>query len=92
MTWEEVPPIDQNGIIINYEVCYEPLETFDDAIMKEIVTIGTDLFYMLSGLEEFVNYNISVRAYTVEGPGPYSDAVFEMTQPDSMLTLIVSCD
>ena len=27
-----VPPIDQNGIITMYEVLYEPLETFSDAI------------------------------------------------------------
>ena len=27
---------------------------------------------MIDGLEELVTYNISVRAYTSEGPGPYS--------------------
>ena len=26
MTWEEVLAIDENGIIINYEVQYEPLQ------------------------------------------------------------------
>lgn len=90
VSWEEVDPIDQNGIIITYEVCYEPLETFNDAIMKETVNT-TDISYELSGLEEFVVYNISVRAYTIEGPGPYSDAVLEMTQPDSML-INLYCD
>lgn len=83
VTWEEVPPIDQNGIIVTYEVCYEPLETFDGILMKEIANTS-ELFYRISGLEEFVEYNISIRAYTSEGPGPYSDTVEEMTQTDSM--------
>ena len=78
-----VPPIDQNGIINTYEVCYEPLETFGGMIMKEKVN-ASELFYLLSGLEEFVDYNISVRAYTSEGSGPYSDVVMEMTLADSM--------
>ena len=90
VSWEEVDPIDQNGIIITYEVCYEPLETFDDVIMKETMNT-TNISYELYGLEEFVVYNISVRAYTIEGPGPYSDAVLEMTQPDSML-INLYCD
>ena len=33
-------------------------------------------------LEEFVNYNISVRAYTSVGPGPYSDPVTARTLED----------
>ena len=78
-----VPPIDQNGIINTYEVCYEPLKTFGGMIMKEKVN-ASELFYLLSGLEEFVDYNISVRAYTSEGSGPYSDVVMEMTLADSM--------
>ena len=85
--WEEVPPIDQNGIIITYEVCYEPLEIFDGTIMKDKVNT-TELLYTLTDLEEFVEYNISVRAYTSEGSGPYSDAVTQITEEDSVFTRI----
>ena len=85
--WEPVPEIDRNGIIVMYEVYYEPLETFDATIMKERVTTP-DLFYNITGLEEYVDYNITVRAYTSEGPGPYSTAITEMTLEDSTLLLL----
>ena len=51
--------------------------------MKEMVN-ASELFQVLSGLEEFVEYNISVRAYTSQGPGPFSDDVTQMTQEDGM--------
>ena len=37
---------------------------------------------VLTGLQEFVDYNISVRAYTSVGEGPYSTEVTEMTAED----------
>ena len=85
--WEQVHEIDRNGVIVMYEVYYEPLETFDGMIMKERVTTP-DLFYIITGLEEYVDYNITVRAYTSEGPGPYSTAIIEMTLEDGTLPLL----
>ena len=83
VTWEEIPPMNRNGIITTYEILYEPLETFDGMIMSERVnTSNSDLYTVLNGLEEFVGYNISVRAYTNAGPGPYSDEDFGMTLED----------
>ena len=81
VSWEEVPAIDENGIIIMYQVQYDRLETFGDLISTKNVNI-TDtsmLLTVLTGLEEYVEYNISVRAYTSAGPGPYSDGVVERT-------------
>ena len=81
VTWEEVPPIDRNGIITTYEVLYETLETFGQLSSSEIINI-TDLFILLEDLHPFVSYNISVRAYTSIGSGPYSDVAVEITQED----------
>lgn len=82
ITWGEIPPINRNGIITIYEVLLEPLETFDGQLIPW--QMNTSDFYILLGdLEEFVGYNISVRAYTSTGPGPYSDKVFAMTMEDS---------
>ena len=39
--------------------------------------------FTLNGLEEYVEYNISMRAYTSAGPGPYSVGVVERTDTDS---------
>ena len=80
--WDQVPAINRNGEITMYEVQYDPLETFEGQIFTE--TTNTSLMCTdLTGLEEYVMYNISVRAYTSAGPGPYSDPVTERTLTDS---------
>ncbi|CAI8037863.1 Receptor-type tyrosine-protein phosphatase F [Geodia barretti] len=80
VTWEEVPAIDENGDITMYEVEYMPLETFNGQIATNSVTVDPTLLNTtLTGLEEYVDYNISVRAFTSVGPGPYSDAVTNRT-------------
>ena len=69
--WEEVPPIDQNGVITMYEVMYTPLETFGGTLQSNTTTVSEPaLSVVLIGLEEYVNYTISVRAYTSVGMGP----------------------
>ena len=86
VTWEDVPMIDQNSNIINYEVQIEPLDFPADIFIDRLNT--TDLSIVVTGLEEYVNYNISVRAYTSVGPGPYSDPVTERTFEDGNVPII----
>ncbi|CAI8037865.1 Receptor-type tyrosine-protein phosphatase F [Geodia barretti] len=84
VTWEEVPAIDENGDITMYEVEYMPLETFNGQIATDSVTVDPTLLNTtLTGLEEYVDYNISVRAFTSVGPGPYSDGMVERTLEDA---------
>ena len=65
-----------------YEIKYEPLECES---INYINTTGPVLMMNLTGLEEYVEYNITVRAYTIEGPGPYSDSpVTERTLEDGI--------
>ena len=80
-SWKEVSAVDENGIIIVYEVQYEPLQTFGDQISTN-TTNTTYLTTTVTGLQEYVEYNISVRAYTSVGPGPYSDPMIEITLED----------
>ena len=82
--WEEVPTIDQNGVITTYEIQFVPLMTFGGQIASDTVNTsnGSVLTEILTGLEEYVEYNISVRAYTSAGPGPYSDGIVERTDTD----------
>ncbi len=79
--WENVLEIDQNGIITMYEVLYQPLETFDGAIMTRTMNV-TERSANLTDLEEFVNYTISVRAYTSVGAGNYSSEITVLTLED----------
>ena len=84
VTWENIPLIDQNGVIITYEIIYEPLETFCGNISEQKHNT-TDLFATLMDLEEFVNYSISIRGYTIVGPGIYSVPIIVMTSEASKL-------
>ena len=86
VSWKEVPDISRNGIIIMYEVQYEPLETFNGTISIETVNTSEPVLMLnLTDLEEYVEYNISVRAYTSTGPGPYSDPMTVRTETNGRL-------
>ena len=78
--WEEVPEIDRNGIIIYYEVRVDPAQ-FQD--VRYVNVSGSELVLMVDGLEEFVEYNFTVRAYTVAGPGPFGDITTDITDEAS---------
>ena len=80
VTWEEVLPIDQNGIITNYEVQYEPLQFMESLDTMFVNT--TDMAVNLTNLQEYVQYNISVRAYTSVGFGHFSTEITERTFED----------
>ncbi len=85
VTWEVVPAIDQNGIIILYEVTYNG--DFDVTNQSNFTNSNMQNF-SITGLDEFSEYNISVRAHTSVGPGPYSGADMEMTEEDGEVYLI----
>ena len=83
VTWDVVPPIDQNGIITQYEVYYQPLETFGGAIGPMVEAImPPNISVILAQLEEYVFYNISIRAFTEVGPSDYTAALLERTPED----------
>ncbi len=86
VNWTDVPEIDQNGIITDYEIMYEPLMTFGDALSISIVNT-TNKYITLDGLQEFVNYTISVRARTSVGPGPFSVGIMRRTLEDGELQI-----
>ena len=84
VTWDIVPEIDQNGVITMYEVLYVPLETFGGAIGENSTDV-TERMATLTDLQEYVNYTISVRAYTSVGAGPYSDGMIVETLEDGKI-------
>lgn len=76
VNWLEVLPIDQNGIIMKYEVMNQPLEIFNGKIGTQRVNLtASEMSVTLMELQEFVNYTISVRAYTSVGAGPFSAGI-----------------
>ena len=75
--WEVVPEIDQNGIITFYEVQIDPAQFQDVSYVN--VSEGSELVLVFDELEEFVEYNFTIRAYTSAGPGPFSDITTSRT-------------
>ena len=67
--WEEVPEIDQNGIITFYKVRIDPAQ-FQN--VRYVNVSGSELVLVVGGLQEFVEYNFTISAYTSGGPGPFS--------------------
>ena len=73
VSWMGIKPIDQNGIITCYEVTYTPLETFGGQIEGSSVNVSGMVFSTtLMDLQEYVFYNITVRACTIVSSGPNS--------------------
>ena len=57
----------QNGIITGYNITYQSLTENDNGF---VTARRNDRQANLTGLKEFVEYNISVVAFTVKGDGP----------------------
>ncbi len=60
---------DQNGVVIRFEILYVPLETFGGVLVPNTVnTSASDRSAILTGLQEYVEYSISIRSYTPFSP------------------------
>ena len=69
VTWEEVQAELRNGIITGYNITYQSLTENDNGIVE---AGPNDRQANLTGLKEFVEYNISVVAFSDKGDGPPS--------------------
>ena len=80
LLWDEVPVVEQNGIITGYAITYQSqTENHNDSVPAG----ANDLEKNITGLREFVDYNITVSASTVRGAGPSSPVIVVRTDEDS---------
>ena len=86
VSWEHYPNTTRNGIIIAYEVKYSWPLGIGQLGTIYVNTSGAQNQLVLSGLQECVQYSISVRAYTSQGPGPFSREVLDSSQNSESLT------
>ena len=86
--WGEVPPADQNGVILTYNVSYQSL-TQNDVDSKVVGYPANQI--ELEGLKKFVNYSITVSASTVKGSGKTSYPIFVITDQDSKWYFFFLC-
>ena len=83
VSWDEVPPDQQNGIITGYTITYQSQTQNDN---RNVSAGPNDRRKNITGLKEYVDYNIRVFASTVKGIGPQSSPVLVVrTDQDSKL-------
>ena len=80
VSWETVRADLQNGIITGYNITYQSQTENDNGVVE---AGPNDLQANLTGLKEFVKYNISVVAFTAKGDGPPSNIIVVRTDEDS---------
>ena len=76
--------IDRLGTIISFDISLEGFDMNDtlvDSFVISNVTGRTN--FTINDLEEYTDYDISVRARTSVGPGPYSTVISVLTNESS---------
>ena len=79
VSWEALQSDLQNGVITGYNITYQSQTENDNGFVE---AGPNDRRANLTGLKEFVKYNISVVAFTVKGDGP-SSVIIVRTDEDS---------
>ena len=81
VTWDEVLPDRQNGIITGYTIAYQ---SQTESHNGNVPAGPNDRQKNITGLKEYVFYNITVFTSTVKGDGPHSSPVLVVrTDQDS---------
>ena len=60
-----------NGTLTHYEVMYEPLSD----CLPTLTVNTTNISVTQTDLEKLIEYSVSVRAHTIDGPGFYSERI-----------------
>ncbi len=77
--------VDRHGRVISYDIQYVGYD-MNDTVVDEIEVvnvIGSLTQYILKGLDEYTEYEVSIRARTSAGPGPYSFPLSILTNESS---------
>jgi hypothetical protein len=83
VTWGEVPPVDTNGNITHYFVCYKPQTSSNDicSVTKRLNGVN-NRSTVLNGLNEFTAYSVAIQAATSKGNGTHGEIKNVMTFED----------
>ena len=83
MSWDPVPTVDQNGVITHHVVYYKAVEGGYREEQTKIVDDSEGTTTVLTALEEYVQYQISVAAVTSAGEGPRTSVTVVRTHQAS---------
>ena len=79
ISWEPPLEIEQNGPITDYVIRYSRVES--NVTMDE--TITSISIYTITELYPFVNYSVEMAAINVNGTGPFSNPIVELSGHES---------
>ena len=85
--WHNVPLENQNGVIQSYTVTYTP-HPGGSPETKVVNASTTEV--ILTGLNEYTNYSITVFASTAKGDGNITAPIIVVTDQDSKLSLTIN--
>ena len=81
VSWNEVPVEEKNGVITGYTITYQSQTENHNG---NVFAGPDDRQTNITGLKEYVNYDITVSASTVKGDGPHSSPILVVrTDQDS---------
>ena len=66
VSWDPLPEEDNPGILFNYEVNYKTIES-ENWLTEQVWS--TEEPYVITGLEAFTSYTVSVTMVNLEGKG-----------------------
>ncbi len=79
LLWRELPPHDQNGVILGYTVTITDL---DEGVLEDFIT--EDLNITLTDLIPYTTYGLVLSAHTAIGEGPSGDLHTIRTDEEGM--------
>lgn len=85
VNWNMLEESERNGNITHFEIILTP--SLLAVASFPIPTISVNTLWKsreadIIGLEEFTEYDVTIRAFTVVGPGPFSPASLVVTLED----------
>ncbi|KAI6661003.1 Phosphatidylinositol phosphatase PTPRQ-like isoform X5 [Oopsacas minuta] len=75
LSWVAIPADQHNGQLTYYEITYFTQAMFLIHTHVHTNVSVSEVTYTVAGLEEYVEYYLSIRGYTSVGPGPYSPEI-----------------
>ena len=75
VSWMPPPVIDHNGPLTGHVIQYTIL--WSNNTMNE--TVSNETTHIITGLVPFVNYSVRVAALTVNGIGPFSNHMVQVS-------------
>ena len=80
-SWQLPPAEDKNGVITGFKLFYKK-KSSSGSQTTVAVKSGSTLTKVVSGLDEYTEYQFQVLAYTSVGDGPKSSVEYETTMED----------